>query len=66
MQITGGGTEKGGVIAEVKRVDGSDETLYLPAAESIYQHVNVAAQYPGLHARLETLGVVKYKNHMSH
>ncbi len=36
------------VIAEVRRVDGSDKTLYLPAAECIRQHVNVETQYQGL------------------
>lgn len=51
MQITGGGTEEGGVTAEVKRVDGADKTLYLPAAECIRQRVSVGTQYPGLHTR---------------
>lgn len=32
------------MMAEVKRVDGGDETLYPPAAESRTQHVNGAAQ----------------------
>lgn len=38
------------VIAEAKRVDGSDKPLYLPAAECICLHVNVGTQYRGLHA----------------
>lgn len=38
------------MIAEVKRVDGSDKPLYLPAAQCIRQHANVVTQYRGLNA----------------
>lgn len=59
------------MIGEVKRVDGDDETLYPPAAESIKQHVNGAAQYLGLRGRLSHAGqtwtpsLLKCNNHES-
>lgn len=52
MQITEG--EKGDVIAEVKRVDGSNKPLYLPAAERTHQHVNVGTLCQDLHACFHT------------